>query len=76
MRHFSEVRGWIYNDECEALQKLATGKTCLEIGSFLGKSTVAMAETARVVRAVDTFRSNPAGEAQQLNWVETQGARS
>ncbi len=64
VKHYAEIKGWIYNDECAALQNLAAGKDCLEIGSFMGKSTVAMAETARRIRAVDTFHSDPAGESQ------------
>ena len=44
--------------ECAALARLATGKTVLEIGSYLGRSTIAMATTARQVMAVDWHRGD------------------
>lgn len=56
------VEGWLTRDEGEALAKLATGKTVLEIGSYMGKSTICMAQTAYDVMALDPFdgRGTPA----------------
>lgn len=39
--------------ECTLLAELAKGKEVLEIGSWLGRSTIALASTARHVTAVD-----------------------
>lgn len=47
------------DDEVERLQALATGAVVLEVGSWLGHSTVAMAGTAEVVYAVDWHRGDP-----------------
>jgi hypothetical protein len=42
-------------EECEALFRLATGKRVLEVGVWKGRATIAMAQSARVVHAVDWF---------------------
>lgn len=62
--HWTEIRGWLSAAEGEALRALAAGKWVLELGSFCGRSTVAMAEVAAHVTAVDSFRDAtiPAGE--------------
>jgi SAM-dependent methyltransferase len=49
----SDVEGWLTDAESTALAQLATGKIVLEIGSYKGRSTVAMATVARQVHAVD-----------------------
>ncbi len=54
-KNFSQVEGYFFKEEAYYLQELGRGKVCLEIGSFKGKSTVAIAETAAKVYAVDTF---------------------
>lgn len=46
-------------EETEALVELARGKYVLEVGSWLGSSTVAMARVAERVWAVDWHRSDP-----------------
>jgi len=48
--------GHVTFEECQMLQDHARGKMCLEIGSWFGRSTIAMAETAEKVYAVDTFK--------------------
>jgi len=58
VKSWKEVDGYLPDNEAEVLIKLAEGKDCLEIGSFKGKSTTAMASTAKSVLAIDTFRSN------------------
>jgi hypothetical protein len=55
------IRGWLTNKEQAELQRIAEGKTVLEIGSYCGKSTVAMAKTARHVIAIDPFVGVPPG---------------
>lgn len=45
-------------EEVSALVELARGKYVLEVGSWLGHSTVAMAQVARCVWAVDWHRSD------------------
>lgn len=49
---------WVSITEGEALQKLAVDKDCLEIGSYEGRSTVCMAEVAKSVLAIDTFKAD------------------
>jgi hypothetical protein len=49
----AEVDGWLSSIEGIALAKLAMGKRVLEIGSYCGKSTICMAQTAASVLAVD-----------------------
>jgi len=50
--------GWLGLDEARALARLAKGRTVLEIGAFLGRSTVAMARTATLVVSVDHHRGS------------------
>src|SRR4249920_2731838 len=45
--------------ECERLAHLAADARVLEIGSYYGRSTIAMASTARVVHAVDPHTGGP-----------------
>ncbi len=48
-----DVRGWLSVNEAKTLAELAMDKTVLEIGSFEGRSTIAMAQTAKMVHSVD-----------------------
>ena len=50
-----DVPGWLTQGEGEALAALATGRDVLEIGSYCGRSTVCMAQTAASLVAVDPF---------------------
>ena len=50
--------GWLTQPEAEVLERLARGRTVLEIGSFRGRSTVAMARVAKRVFALDWFRGD------------------
>ena len=45
--------GWLSDQEATELQRLATGKTVLELGAWKGRSTVVLAEVARYVVSVD-----------------------
>lgn len=50
-----DIAGWLLYAEGKALASLARGKRVLEIGPYLGLSTVCMARTAYSVTAVDWF---------------------
>lgn len=50
-----DVRGWLTYDEGKALWQLARGKRVLEIGSYCGKSTICLAQSASSVVACDYF---------------------
>lgn len=54
------VPGWLTVEEGATLALLARGKTVLEIGSYCGRSTVCMAQTAKRVYALDWHRGDPA----------------
>lgn len=47
------VDGWLTRREGWALSRLAAGRTVVEIGSYCGRSTIAMAQTARLVLSID-----------------------
>lgn len=50
-----DVDGWLTEIEGRALAEAATGKRVLELGSYKGRSTICLAQTAEHVTAVDTF---------------------
>lgn len=63
------VPGWCSDVEATALQAYVTGRCVLEIGTWKGRSAIAMAATARFILAVDHFEgdefagiSNPSHE--------------
>lgn len=58
-RDWRNVRGWLSGLEGLALQEMAAGRTVLEIGSYCGRSTVAMAEVARLVVSLDWHQGDP-----------------
>lgn len=51
--------GWLSEREAHALADFAQDKNVLEIGSWQGRSTVAMARTAKLVVAVDHHNGSP-----------------
>ncbi len=51
--------GWLTAEEAKLLTRLAEGQLVLEIGSWLGRSTVAMARAAFHVVSVDHHRGSP-----------------
>lgn len=54
-------------EELDALRELSRHKIVLELGAFVGGSTVVMAETATLVFSVDWHKGDPhAGEADTL----------
>jgi predicted O-methyltransferase YrrM len=48
-----DVDGWLTQREGLALAELARGKSVLEIGSYCGKSTICLAQTAEAVMSID-----------------------
>lgn len=52
------VQGWLTPNEGAVLQTLAAGKHVLEIGSWKGRSTVAMLPAARVLWCLDHWRGD------------------
>ena len=66
---YQSVPGWCSDIEAAALQAAADGRRVLEIGTWKGRSTIAMAATAESILAVDHFegdgfagKSNPSHE--------------
>lgn len=53
-----QLPGWLTTAEGLALQRLAANKTVLELGSYLGRSTVCMADVAHHVTSVDWHRGD------------------
>jgi predicted O-methyltransferase YrrM len=51
---WKSVEGWLSEAEGEQLQRLAAGKRVLELGTFYGRSCIAMASVAELVVTVDT----------------------
>lgn len=69
---YKSVPGWCSGAEAAALQAYAAGRRVLEIGTWKGRSTIAMAATAEHIITVDHFRgddyagrSNPSEETLQ-----------
>jgi predicted O-methyltransferase YrrM len=50
--------GWLTGEEAGALAELARGKVVLELGAWLGRSTVALAKVAELVVSVDHHRGS------------------
>lgn len=48
-----DVEGWLRFEEGKALFNLAKGKRVLEIGSYCGKSTICLAQSANEVHSID-----------------------
>jgi len=45
--------GWLNDNEADELRRLATAKVVLELGAWKGRSTIVLAETARLVISID-----------------------
>lgn len=58
MVNINDIPGWLADAEAAELRKLATNANVLEIGSYKGRSTIAMAEVANFVVAVDHHRGD------------------
>jgi SAM-dependent methyltransferase len=53
MRFPDDVSGWLTREEGKALHSLAAGRHVLEVGSFQGRSTIYLAQSALRVVSVD-----------------------
>lgn len=53
LRFPADVRGWLLEDEGRALHEWARGRRVLEVGSFCGRSTICLAQSAVEVVSVD-----------------------
>lgn len=61
-----DVQGWLTEKEGQKLYELAAGKLVLEMGSYCGRSTICMAQSAKQVVAVDTFHcTNTVGDGNK-----------
>lgn len=58
------VEGWLEDRVASQLVVMATGLRCIEIGSYKGRSAVAMASSAKSVHCIDTFKSIEDGQKQ------------
>lgn len=67
-----DVEGWLLHSEGRALFDLARGKRVLEIGSYCGKSTICLAQSAEQVVSVDPHdgRGTPRRQATFDKLVE------
>jgi SAM-dependent methyltransferase len=54
------VDGWLTRAEGQCLSERSRGRRVLEVGSWCGRSTICLAQTARVVHAVDWHRGDGA----------------
>jgi predicted O-methyltransferase YrrM len=64
VKDWRTVDGWLTEAEGDKLAELAVGKVVLELGAWKGRSTLAIARTARLVVSVDTFKGDAdTGEA-------------
>lgn len=56
MKKWQDIEGWLTEDEGIGLQKYCKGKKVLELGSYLGRSTVCISESNPLyLTSVDTF---------------------
>jgi len=61
---YESIEGWIFDEELEFLKEFCKDKDVLEVGSYMGKSTVCIANVANSVIAIDTFRALGDGQKQ------------
>jgi len=62
LNYWKNVPGWLTDAEGALLQSLAQDKVCLEIGSYMGKSTVCMAAVAKCVVTIEPHNSGTDGQ--------------
>lgn len=67
------VRGWLTRTEAEGLQQLAAGTDVLEIGTYCGRSAIAMAQTATSVTAVDPLPDADVAQEWHENVARVKG---
>lgn len=62
-----EILSAVTEAECHELARRAVGRRVLELGSYLGRSTIALAANAEVVHSVDPHNGGPPGEENTLS---------
>lgn len=55
---FVEIPGLLYEHEAYCIQELASGRNVLEIGAYMGRSSIAMAYSAHRVTSVEHFNGD------------------
>ncbi len=63
-KHWSTVFGYFEERDCKVVRDLCAGEVVLEIGSLCGRSTMCIAEVAKKVYTIDTFKSHDNGVDQ------------
>lgn len=53
LHDWQSIEGWLSEEEGRVLAALATNHVVLELGSYKGRSTLCMAQTASIIFAVD-----------------------
>lgn len=53
-----DILSAVSREECAKLAQLARGKTVVELGSYFGRSTIALASVASVVHAIDWHKGD------------------
>ncbi len=71
-----QIQGWLTQEEGQALYRHASGKRVLELGSWRGRSTVCMAQSAESVLAVDHFGGDAGIEAELKDVPDAATVRS
>jgi predicted O-methyltransferase YrrM len=66
MIDWKSINGWLSENEGNELSKLSKGKIVLEIGSYCGRSTVAMSE-AKVIFSIDPHDSSTTEPHPKIN---------
>ena len=67
----SKIEGWITEKEYEYLKKASYGKDCLEIGSYRGLSSSAIAHSANSLICIDTFQCNKRNGQEQTGELKS-----
>lgn len=62
---YENAIGWLTDEEASELTRLAVGRTVMEVGTFCGRSALAMLRTANKVYCVDHFQGYDA--TKELN---------
>jgi predicted O-methyltransferase YrrM len=66
MKDWQSINGWLSINEGEELKRLSKGKIVLEIGSYCGRSTVAMSD-AKVIFSIDPHDSSTTEPHPKIN---------
>lgn len=53
--NITEITGWLTQREADELHTLAAGRRCLEVGSYCGRSSIAIGAAAESLDCVDPF---------------------